>query len=553
MKVMTNKERFALLYFAMSVPVIAFAIYIYRHALNVPYMDDMELIDSVNIFKKGSSNFFVTLFRQQNDHRSTFSRLGVILIYLIRGSLDFRLMIFLGYFNLILLGYAFFLIYKSQNKQITLFLPVTLLLFSPVVYCVHLWSITAFQYTLSIAFSLLSLYFLQPEKKSRWFFAFPLAVAASLTNLDGLSVIPLSIFWLLTQKRWKESAVFSVLTVVYLTIYFTDFRLSSASNIDFSFANLPVMGHAFVVITGSIAKFVSDTHGVVLSTIVGLGILGTFVVFKFFPRVQGKPASSPGGRFSLDLTDMCFLRMLASMVMIMIGRHAQGIGTMIAPRFQIYAVSMAIIFYLFLVKSAPFRNAAFFKFASIGLALVVSVYSYKKYERQVNFYDAGLKADSYNYTTHRTFLHQYFNLPEPAHTFYENYSFPEYFNKAIIKAWKSAAVPATGLGIEVTDYPKMERYANYLYGVKGIKVLNVGQEVPGKDVYLGLSENATPNRFYLVALKDGRPSWGSGDSAAGEFNAEIPEKIKSGLYTATLCWLEAKQPHFKLISKKVSL
>lgn len=547
------KQKQFLIYLLMAAPVIAFAVFIFKHAINVPFMDDMELVDSINVLKNGTADVFTTLVRQQNDHRSTFPRLGIILSYLLSGTLDFRLTILLGYFNLMLLGYAFYLIYRSANKEITLFLPVMLLLFSPLVYYVHLWSLTAFQHTLSIAFSILCLYFLQPEKKPSWLFAFPIAVAATLTNLDGISVMPVCIFWLLTQKRWKDSLIFTGLTVVYLIIYFTDFKLSSASQIGFTVNSLPLMAHAFIVVTGSFARFISDTYGIMLSTILGSGILLTFLVFKFFPRSEGGYRFSFPEIWKLDLTDICFLRMLGSMGMIMIGRYAEGVGTMIAPRFQIYAVSVLILFYLFLVKSAPFRKAAFFKIAAISIALVLSIYSYRKYDKAVNFNDAGLKADSYNYTRNKFFLHQYYNLPDPEPSFYENYIFPEYFGKKVIDTWKTTTGAKSDLGIQVTEYPDLPRYKTYLYRVKAIKVSNVGSEVPGKDVYLGLTENADPSRFYLVALKDDRPSWKSGKAGAGEFNVEIPGKIKPGTYTATLCWLDDDQPRFKMISKNVSL
>ncbi|MCF0051621.1 hypothetical protein LXM25_16250 [Dyadobacter sp. LJ53] len=554
MKALSTKGKQILLYFTMSVPVIVFAVYVFKHALNVPYMDDMELIDCINVLKKGTTNALTTLFRQQNDHRSTFPRLGIIVSYLLSGTLNFRLTVLLGYFNLMLLGYAFYLIYRSANKENTLFLPVPLLLFSPLVYHVHLWSLTAFQHTLSIAFSILSLYFLQPKKKASWFFAFPIAVAASLTNLDGISVMPVCIVWLLMQKRWKDGAVFFGLTAFYMAIYFTNFKLSSASHIDFSVTNLPVMAHAFIVITGSIAKFISDTHGIVLSTILGSGILVIFLSLKFFRRSQEGIKFSLEELLNFDLTDICFLRMLASMATIMIGRYAEGVGTMIAPRFQIYSVSIAIVFYLFMVKSAPFRKASFFKITSIGIALVVSIYSYKKYDRAVNFNDGGLKADTYNYTRNGIFLHQYYNLPEPEPAFFENYSFPEYFDNKIIDAWKSAtALPGHGLEIQVTEYPELDRYKSFIYRINAIKILNVGGDVPRKDVYLGLSENSNPNCFYLVALKDDRPYRKNGELMAGEFNVEIPKKIKSGFYTARLCWLEAQKPRFELISNKVHL
>ena len=108
-------------------------------------------------------------------------------------------------------------------------------------------------------------------------------------------------------------------------------------------------------------------------------------------------------------------------------------------------------------------------------------------------------------------------------------------------------------GHSVTDHANIERYKTYLYHIKAIKILNVGGEVFGKELYLGLSENAKPHRFYLVALKDGRSPITTTAALAGELNAEVPRKIKAGFYTATLCWLEAKKPCFRLISKKVLL
>ena len=61
----------------LLVPVLIFFAYLYKHALNVPLMDDMDLISTINAIEDTPTNIISILFRQQNDHRILFSRLGM--------------------------------------------------------------------------------------------------------------------------------------------------------------------------------------------------------------------------------------------------------------------------------------------------------------------------------------------------------------------------------------------------------------------------------------------------------------------------------------------
>ena len=325
-----------------------FGYFIFRYAVNVPYMDDMELIYNVNAIQDTPSQIFFILTKQQNDHRLVFSRIGMVLTYLLTGTLDFKTLAVLGFFNLILLGFGFFLVYKSKNRENRAFIPVIFLLLTANFFLIHLWGLLAFQNTLAVAFSILCLYFIQPEKEKYWGYALPFAVFSTLTNLEAITVIPIGLCWLLFQGRWKQASYFLLFSAIYLIIYFTDFRFSSASKLAFTGESISAITRSLLVAVGAQAKTISDTHGILLSTIFGGFILAVVFGATLAQLFQSIRKSTRGRKFEIDLTDVCFLKILAALVMIAVGRHADGIDNMVALRFQVYSVSMIIIFYLFL-------------------------------------------------------------------------------------------------------------------------------------------------------------------------------------------------------------
>lgn len=58
--------------FLLITPILIFFIYVYKYAINVPYLDDMGLIETINDFIDQPENLFDILVRQHNDHRIFF-------------------------------------------------------------------------------------------------------------------------------------------------------------------------------------------------------------------------------------------------------------------------------------------------------------------------------------------------------------------------------------------------------------------------------------------------------------------------------------------------
>ncbi|WP_149241589.1 hypothetical protein [Dyadobacter sp. 32] len=542
----------------LIVPVVLFAIYLFHHAVNMPYMDDAEIVDSINLIQKKPSDLFSILIRQQNDHRVTFSRLGMLFIYLVKGSIDFRLAIFLGFFNLILLVYCFFLIYKSENLPGFSFLPVVILSFSPLVYADHLWSITSFQYTLSVAFSILALYFLRPELKKIWYWSLPFMVAASLTNLDGLSVLPVGVFWLVCQKRWYVAGLIALFSAVYLAAFFTNFTFSSASELAFTAESLFVIAHSFLAIAGSFTKLVSDSYGVMFSTIAGSVIVAGFVILKLLAisrsTANGLVFRNP---FDLDYTDINLLKLFASLAMISIGRSGEGAEAMMGVRFQVYSLSTIVLFYFFMLKT--FKNLGSQRWSMITCvgSFLIAGYSYAKYESVVNFYTSGLKADSYNYTHNGVYLHQYLNHPDPDTAFYSNYSFPVFFSEKLIEGWRiNAQRRAPSATMTIKEVENIHEYRVYLTNVLEFEIHTDAPEIPKSGVYLMISSVSEPANIFLIATREVRGSWitrSFTESGAREFAMHIPKKIAQGIYSARLCWQENGEPRSTMVAERFSI
>ena len=103
-----------LLAWAWGVPMLVCFGYLAHYATNVPYMDDMELVYTINDLHEAEADPVSILFRQQNDHRVFFSRLAASAVFFAKGELDFRWMILLGLGSLGLLFYTYSLLLKSD-------------------------------------------------------------------------------------------------------------------------------------------------------------------------------------------------------------------------------------------------------------------------------------------------------------------------------------------------------------------------------------------------------------------------------------------------------
>lgn len=556
----TVKKKQIIGIFLALFPILIFGFYVYAHAINVPLMDDMDFIHTANDLQNQSNNLFTLLTRQLNDHRVVFAKLAAIISYWVRGEVNFKFTILLGYINLLLLAFSFFLVYRSRFKEVTGFLPVVFFLFTPFIYPAQIWSIPSFQHPLSIGFSIISLFFLQREKEKIWYWSIPFAIFSSLSNLDGLSSIIIGLVWLLFQKRWKDFSAYAIFSVVFLFLFFHGFKFSTASkSLPFDEA-LSIIPLGFVLFTGSFAKIVSDSYAIPLSFISGCVILITFILIKFRGINKNSTFSSFLSYFAnFNLAEIALIRLLASAAMISLGRSGDGILSMVATRFQMYSVCIFIAFYLLVISNFKNHIPSFFKIGSIILSFITCLYLYSKYDAPVALVASGLKADSYNYPHNHSFLHQYYNLADPDPGFYKNYNFPIYFNESIIDSWKNqlGVIPSdTTLKLSTEKHPADGIYKEYIYPSMSITVENAPLSTPQKETYIGLLSSSDRSKFYIIAATDRNYKGIRGvlnNSEKRKFYASFLTKFPPGTYHTGLCWLENGKPRIAVIPGTISM
>ncbi|MBE9461625.1 hypothetical protein ACFP1I_30380 [Dyadobacter subterraneus] len=528
------------------------------HAVNVPFNDDEGLLSTVNDLGNKNSDVFEILFRQHNDHRILFSRLASIAITFLNHKLSFRIMIICGYFNLILLGHALFLVYKSFNKDALYFSPVAWLIFSPIVYATHLWSLTGFEQSLSIAFSLYSLYFLQPSRQKTWYFSIPFVMAATLANLDGLSVIPLALVWLITQKRKREFWLFLSFLVVYLFLFFANYRSSTVMEFSGPWQAFLEVSSAFVLFTGSAVKILSDSRVYLVTYALGAFILIVylgFVVSRLFSKTDKKDFIYP-----FTFVEISFLKLLSCALMIALGRVTDSLANMLAARFQIYSACILALFYLFVLsglKTSKLKSWAFLCFGLLGLSL--NFLSYTKYQNDVTYHVEKLKADSYNFPNHLMFIYQYSNGLDPAADFYKNYAFSNYFkNEKIFRHGNLASreVPSQ----IIFKSKKTNNSFNYQgsnFPIISFEISNLPAKMPKKNVFLVLfNHEKTEEKPFIVAVKHNYDGWFRSvlnKNEQGSLWAEFPRKMDGNLYDVALCQTNQGDSTAILIAKKLDL
>ncbi len=541
--------------FLLVLPILWFFTYVYIFAVNVPYLDDMGLIETINDFRAQPENLFKILVGQHNDHRIFFSRASLLIVYLLSGTVNFRLITILGFTNLLLLTFSFYLIYRQYRKDLLGFLPIPFLLFSALLYYVHLTSLTAYQSSLSVAFSILSLYFLQNSHQKQWYLSVVFACASTLTMLDGISVIPIGFAWLLIQRRFKEGLIFGIICGSWLLLYFSNFHFSSSSKLTYTSASLITVLKGFVIFTGSFSRLFSDTYRIDLSFALGILIIsGSLAIILY--RIAEKSSLTKLPRFvgfslnRIELLDLILIRMFATGAMISVGRAALNLEDMVAIRFQVYALSIIVISYLFLIRSMGIYYNKACSILVLVISLLCNVYAYSKYQNTLIELRNGLIADSYNYTHNQVFLHQYFNLPDPQPSFYRNYSFPVFFDNTVLEGWESSQTNTNNITITSQEIPTLRQPGGYIYNIIEIKIEHVPSVVPHSEVFLVLRPKNILDKKYFIGVNTGGNSISEilFPSSEQTFHGKFLDKVSRNKYEARLCWIENKKPRSILIS-----
>lgn len=206
----------------LIIPVAYFYLIIGEHILNVPYIDDYDLLQS--IFQLTSNGSVLAkikvLFSQINQHRFGYERIVMWLILVISGSENIKIQIIIG--NAFLLGilYLFFKIFQKEKISWYFLIPVNFILFNLVYYENANWGIAAIQNTSLIFFAFLSAYSLGSARKNAWYWGIVAAILATFTSGSGLLTWIIGLVILIIQKKYQRLVVWLGTACAVILFYF---------------------------------------------------------------------------------------------------------------------------------------------------------------------------------------------------------------------------------------------------------------------------------------------------------------------------------------------
>lgn len=200
-----------------------FTLWCFQNAItvNIPWWDDFHgiILPVYDLFTDkpliGKLQNFVSL---NNEHRVVNDRIFTLLVYLITGRFELKILALLGFINLIGIFFLFYRVLRNQKVSYWAILPVVFLIFHAQYYESLQSLMVPFQNFSVILYMLLSLYFLVFRKGFVWGFVF--ALAAIFSHGNGILVFILGILVLLVNQKYRQTIVWAVLSVISVSIYF---------------------------------------------------------------------------------------------------------------------------------------------------------------------------------------------------------------------------------------------------------------------------------------------------------------------------------------------
>ena len=340
------------------IPIVALALFVWHFSTNAPYGDDYDAILNATLALDNSHSvpeFFHNLTAQHNEHRIVPVRLLSYLYAKLFGTLNFKIMIALGFLQivalLLLLGKI-----RGDKLDVRTLWPVSLLLFQPSYHETILWAETTWSNTTVILFAFFSLYMLLGKRQV--VAGAVLALVATYSQANGILTFVAGAAGLLAQQRYRELPAWLVASAVAGFCFFYGYH-HPPNHPPFDLS-LPGFWHDvqfFVLQLGSIGK--------IRTTCAVFGVIMLCAILFLAPFLWRKQA----------LLGSLILFLLMTAASAALARSQMGVKFAVLSRYTIISVALLILLYL----AASARWSQRTALATFGvIAIIVNLYQWSR-------------------------------------------------------------------------------------------------------------------------------------------------------------------------------
>jgi len=353
---------------AAAVPVVAYFVFFFSFALDLPFGDDYPVLAfAVNFTNPEWPKKTQIFFSQHNEHRIVTLRAVVLAFHYLSLKIDWVAIAFLG--NLGILGIVL-LLWKHAGRagdlppprRILWFLPVVFFLFQPQHHQLTLWAMCAFTNVGVLLFALLSFFLLThrdsvPGNTLPFLAAVGFALLAAYTNGNGVFAIVIGAFVLLAERTYRRLFIWLGTGAFAVGFYFTGYVRNPEHPAFLPFLKDQVWDAAayFLSVLGSFADF--GVYRPVASIAGGATLLAAL----FFLAVKRIDRKDP------FLFSAIFF-VLLSLAALTWTRASFGVAQSTTSRYKFVSALAAVLIYLALLRVGKNgRNVA-----AVGLAVSMS-------------------------------------------------------------------------------------------------------------------------------------------------------------------------------------
>jgi hypothetical protein len=179
-------------------PIAFYYICANTFAVNVPWLDDIDLFFQHLLSGSTFTERSVSLISQHNDHRLLVPRLLCELVVMLTGEINLVQLITLGNVGLIFILLAEYSLLKSCRLPIFFLIPLVYLLFSLATWLNMTWATTTIQHNYAILFGILSVKYFVSNSRYQILLGMLFAILLIFTSGAGLMIFPCLALYLLT-------------------------------------------------------------------------------------------------------------------------------------------------------------------------------------------------------------------------------------------------------------------------------------------------------------------------------------------------------------------
>lgn len=413
---MQNSTRKKITFVAISVVCICALWYYQFHILvNIPLWDDFHgiMLPVYNLFTDlPLKEKFDSFFSQNNEHRVANDRFFMLLIYLISGGFQMKILALIGFLNLIMIFILFLIAAKPYVSNILKLCPIIFLIFQAQYYESLQSLMVPFQNFSVILYTFLSFYFLTFIRKFSFQIALFFAIIALYSHGNGILCFIIGAALLVFQRKNKLAVIWIALASLTIFIYFIGYEKPSWTSEISPSKSLFSSGKYTFEFLGSYLLNITDLsnklseYGKLVSSIGGFAsiLLFGFFFFKKYPfgykNNKGYFTKLRHSKFDLFVL-LCFGFIFSTAILIGITRT----GFPIFSRYTINSAMLLSLIYIFIITNIKKSNAISILISFITFSVLLISY-FNTYEMAI-FKKKNAITDGINWKNSGTWVNQY--------------------------------------------------------------------------------------------------------------------------------------------------